>query len=62
MRTKRGNSYNKRYYFDYEVNGKYFWVQGDLFYNDKKHRYEHVHVGPRGGEILIFWTEREKEN
>lgn len=62
MKTKRGNSYNNANYFTYEINGKEYWVQGELYYNDSKKRYEHTHVGPRGGEILIFWTEREKEN
>lgn len=60
MRAKRGNSYNKSMYFDYEINGKYFWIQGELYYNKKKSRYEHIHIGKRGGETLIFWTEREK--
>ena len=61
MRAKRGNSYNRAMYFDYEINGKYFWVQGELYYNKEKSRYEHIHIGKRGGETLIFWTEREKE-
>lgn len=60
MRAKRGISYNSMSYFDYEVNGKYYWVQGELYYNNKKNRYEHVHIGARGGETLIFWTEKER--
>lgn len=59
MKTKRGNSYNKAMYFDYYVNGKYYWVQGEMYYNKKRKRYEHEHIGARGGRTLIFWTERE---
>ena len=60
MKTKRGKSYNKTDYFEYEVNGKEYWVQGELYYNKKKERYEHIHEGSRGGEVLIFWTEKER--
>ena len=62
IRTKRGNSYNKEYYFTYEINKIEYWVQGDLYYNIKKSRYEHIHVGKKGGETLIFWTKKEFEN
>lgn len=48
-------TYRHQDYFEYEVNGKEFWVQGDLYYNKKKERYEHIHTGPRGGEYLIWW-------
>ena len=60
MKTKRGTRYNKMNYFEYEVNGKEYWTQGELYYNKKKERYEHIHEGPRGGEVLIFWTEKER--
>lgn len=59
MKAKRGNSYNRSMYFDYSVNGKYYWVQGEMYYNRKKQRYEHEHIGKRGGKTLIFWTEKE---
>ena len=60
MRTKKGESYDLRsQYFDYSINGVYFWVQGDIYYNEKKKRFEHIHYGKRGGETLIFWTKRE---
>ena len=42
--------------FEYEINGKQFSIQGELYYNKKKERYEHIHVGPRGGEYLIWWN------
>lgn len=41
--------------FEYEINGKQYSIQGELYYNKKKERYEHIHVGPRGGEYLIWW-------
>lgn len=47
-------------HFEYEVNGKEYWVQGELYYNKKKERYEYIHEGSRGGEVLIFWTEKER--
>ena len=62
MKTKRGTSYNKARFFEYEMNGKEYTVQGDLYYNRKKQRYEHTHIGPRGGETLIFWTVNEYHN
>ena len=42
--------------FEYEINGKQFSIQGELYYNKKRERYEHIHVGPRGGEYLIWWN------
>lgn len=30
-----------------------------MYYNKKKQRYEHEHIGKRGGKTLIFWTEKE---
>lgn len=56
MKTKKGVSRNGNY-FTYEVNGKEYWVQGELYYNKDKSRFEHVHIGVRGGETLIFWKE-----
>lgn len=60
MKTKRGKDYNKEDYFTYEINGKEYWVQGELYYNKKNKRYEHTHIGPKGGETLIYWTEKER--
>lgn len=60
MKTKRGNTYNRQAYFDYEINGKEHNIQGELYYNKKKERYEHTHIGARGGETLVFWTEKER--
>ena len=42
-------------YFDYEVNGKEYWAQGELYFNKDKNRYEHTHIGKRGGTYLIVW-------
>ena len=56
MKTVKGTSYNtKTNYFEYTINGKEFWVQGELYYNKKKDRFEHTHIGPRGGESLVVW-------
>ena len=38
----------------YTVYGKEYTVSGEFEYNRAKGRYEHVHVGPRGGETLIY--------
>ena len=42
--------------FEYEINGKQYSIQGELYYNKERERYEHIHVGPRGGEYLIWWN------
>ena len=56
MKTVKGTDYNLRTeYFEYKINGKPKWVQGELYYNKKKERFEHVHIGPRGGETLVVW-------
>lgn len=55
MRAKRGNSYNGSMYFDYEINGKYFWIQGELYYNKKKkplRAYTHMQKGRRNSYFL----------
>lgn len=62
IRAQRGESYNKNQYYDYYVNGKYYWVQGELYYNNDRKRYEHIHTGKRGGKLLIFWTKKEYKN
>lgn len=54
MKTIKGTTRNGNY-FEYEINGKEYWVQGELYYNKEKGRYEHTHIGPRGGEILVVW-------
>lgn len=53
------NEVIKSEWFDvvsYEVNGKKYWVQGELYWNKKRNRLEHTHIGPRGGEYLIYWN------
>ena len=39
----------------YEVNGVEYNVTGEFYYNKKKRRYEHTHIGKRGGEYLIIF-------
>lgn len=55
MKTIKG-TYRDNNYFEYEVNGKKYWVQGELHWNKAKNRLEHTHTGPRGGEYLIYWN------
>ena len=56
MRITKGTTQDhKAQYFEYEVNGASFWVQGELAYNGNKKRYEHTHYGTRGGKHLIIW-------
>lgn len=56
MRITNGTTADTRSgYFEYEVNGASFWVQGELAYNRNKKRYEHEHIGVRGGKYLIVW-------
>ncbi len=54
IRTIRG-TYRRGDYFEYQVGNKEYWVQGELYYNERKERYEHEHEGPRGGRYLIVW-------
>lgn len=57
MKIIKGESFNTRtMYFDYTFKGQYYWVQGELAYNEKRKRYEHIHIGERGGEYLIVWS------
>lgn len=39
----------------YDVNGVEYNVTGEFYYNVKKSRYEHIHVGKRGGEYLVIF-------
>lgn len=56
MKTIKANFMENHFtWLNYEVNGKDFNVNGDFFYNDKKKRFEHVHIGPRGGEYLVVY-------
>ena len=62
MKTLKGYSYSSKCnYFIYFVNGYEFEISGELAYNGKRKRFEHVHEGPRGGKILVYWTEKQKE-
>lgn len=42
MKTIKG-TYRDNNYFEYEVNGKKYWVQGELYWNKKRNRLEHTH-------------------
>jgi hypothetical protein len=56
MKTINGTTADTRSgYFEYEVNGASFWVQGELAYNESKKQFEHEHIGVRGGRYLIYW-------
>ena len=56
MRTIKGTyKDNKCQYFEYEINNKLYWIQGELYYNKQKKRFEHMHIGERGGKYLITW-------
>lgn len=54
MKTIKADAY-WAHTLEYAVNGKDYSVTGDFYYNKKKKRLEHVHIGPRGGEYLIIW-------
>lgn len=55
MRTIKAMSDSNRNYCAYEINGKEYEVYGEFSFNKKKNRYEHIHIGKRGGEYLIVW-------
>lgn len=42
-------------YVCYEINGKIYEAWGEFYFNKKLKRFEHTHIGPRGGETLIVW-------
>lgn len=48
----------KTMYFDYEVDGNAEWVQGELYYNKKKERFEHTHYREDESEVLIYWNHK----
>lgn len=61
MKTKKGNEFDPRsQWWTYEVNGKEYEWFGEMSYNREKDRFEHIHIGPRGGEILIVWYRNKK--
>ncbi len=53
----KGDSFDLRTrYFDYEYNGEYKWVQGELFYNKAKKRFEHQVFDDNDElEAIIYW-------
>lgn len=56
MKSIKGDDYNVHtMYYDYEIDGVYFWVQGELYKNDKMKRWEHTHLCDDGSEILVYW-------
>ena len=55
MRTIKAESDSRSDFVVYRVNGKEYEVWGEFYFNKKKNRYEHTHIGKRGGEYLIVW-------
>lgn len=49
-------TYRNKDYFEYEINGKPFYIEGELYYNRERNRLEHEHIGKRGGKYLIYWN------
>lgn len=54
MKTIKADSYWSNT-LEYTINGKDYSVTGEFYYNKKKDRIEHIHIGKRGGEYLIIW-------
>ncbi|MCM1078531.1 MAG: hypothetical protein NC344_09740 [Bacteroidales bacterium] len=56
MKTIKATEMSEKHdYMRYEVNGKEYDVTGEFYYNRKKERFEHTHVGARDGEYLIVY-------
>lgn len=55
MKTIKADKESTRNFVSYEINGKYYEAWGEFFFNKKKHRWEHEHIGKRGGKYLIVW-------
>ena len=55
MKTIKADKESTRSYVSYEVNGEYFEVWGEFHFNKEKNRWEHEHIGKRGGKYLIVW-------
>lgn len=56
MKTKKADSYDRRREtLVYTIGGREVQVWGEFYRNLKKNRIEHTHIGPRGGETLIWW-------
>lgn len=59
MKTIKADEFNGRNCqngtLSYTIGKKEYEVSGEFYYNRKKDRIEHVHIGPRGGEYLIVW-------
>ena len=43
-------------HFEYEIRGKRFKFNGDVYYNKRRNRLEHEHIGERGGKYLVYWN------
>ena len=55
MKTIKAIGMNNNSCMVYEVNGVEYNVTGEFYYNAKKGRYEHIHIGKRGGEYLVIF-------
>lgn len=53
----KGETMNLRpEYFDYEYKGEYRWVQGELYYNKEKKRFEHEILNDKEEvEAIVYW-------
>lgn len=49
-------TYRHKDYFEYEINGEPFYIEGELYWNREKNRLEHEHIGKRGGKYLVYWN------
>ena len=62
MKEIKGDEYDVRTrYYDYYVNGVYFWIQGELFRNVALRRWEHTHFCDDGTEILVYWPFKDDD-
>ena len=55
MKTIKADKESTRNFVSYEINGEYYEAWGEFFFNKKKNRWEHEHIGKRGGKYLIVW-------
>lgn len=49
-------TYRSGSHFEYEIRGKQFHIDGELYWNREKNRLEHKHIGERGGKYLVYWN------
>ena len=42
----------------YSINGKSYSVSGQLYYNNTRKRFEHIHIGKRNGKYLVVFYKK----